>query len=304
MGGIGTGAAFKHNLEALAALRVNLRTLHAAKIESIDTCLTLFNRELSAPLLAAPITGMAFNVGGVLSEQEWAEAVVQGALASGMLALTGDGPNPVMYRSGLDVIRHNGGLGIPVVKPRKQEEVYKYLAMAEEAGAVAIGMDVDAAGIIPMALAGQPVGPKTKSELKEIIAHTSLPFIVKGIMTADEAEIAAEAGAVAIVVSNHGGRVLDHTPGTAEVLAGISARVHDQLVVLVDGGVRHGLDVMKMLALGADAVLIGRPLVIGAAGAGPEGVSLVLDTMAKELKEAMLMTGCTTLSDITLDVIA
>ena len=84
---------------------------------------------------------------------------------------------------------------------------------AEKAGAAAVGMDIDGAGLVTMALKGQPVSPKTVQEIKEIISSTKLPFILKGIMTPIEAELAVEAGAAAIVVSNHGGRVLDHTPG-------------------------------------------------------------------------------------------
>lgn len=302
MGGVGTGASFKNNVDALASIRLNMRTLHAAK--EGDTKASLFGHVLAAPILSAPITGVSLNLGGALAEQEWSEAVVQGSLKFGTLAMIGDGPNPNMFGSGLEAVRKAGGRGIPIIKPREQEEVFKYIAMAEEVGALAIGMDVDAAGIIPMTLAGQPVGPKTKAELKEIISRTSIPFIVKGIMTADEAEIAAEAGAAAIVVSNHGGRVMDCTPGTAEVLPQIAARVKDRVIVLVDGGVRCGIDVLKMLALGAHAVLVGRPLLVAAAGAGEEGISLALETMSKELEQAMILTGCAKLEDINLDVIA
>jgi 4-hydroxymandelate oxidase len=94
------------------------------------------------------------------------------------------------------------------------------------------------------------------------------------------------------VVSNHGGRVLDATPGTAEVLPEIAAAVGPGLLVLADGGVRSGGDVLKMLALGADAVLVGRPVAIGAFGGGAEGVRLVLDQLRAELEVAMILTGC------------
>ncbi len=142
-----------------------------------------------------------------------------------------------------------------------------------------------------MAMKGQPVGPKTSAELQEVIAATSLPFIVKGIMTADEAEEAVRAGAAAIVVSNHGGRVLDCTPGAAEVLPGIAARVKGKAIIFADGGVRSGADVLKLLALGADAVLVGRPLVIAAFGGGREGVAMYLNQLKGELLQAMLLTG-------------
>lgn len=302
MGGIGTAASFKHNLEALAAYRLNLRTLHDAK--NPDPGLTLFGQKLAAPILGAPITGNIYNMGGALSEEEWSEVIVQGCLQAGTVTCTGDGADPEMYDSGIDAIASVQGKGIPFIKPREQQEVRKYLRRAEEAKVIAVGMDVDGAGLITMALKGQPVGPKTIGELKEIIGLTSLPFIIKGVMTVEEAEIAAEAGAAAIVVSNHGGRVLDCTPGTAEVLAEIAAAVRERLTVIVDGGIRSGYDVLKMLALGADAVLVGRPLIVAAYGGGIEGVALALNNMTNELKQAMILTGCATLKDINMDVLA
>jgi isopentenyl diphosphate isomerase/L-lactate dehydrogenase-like FMN-dependent dehydrogenase len=149
-----------------------------------------------------------------------------------------------------------------------------------------------------MALMGQPVGPKTFEELKDIISKVDMPFIVKGIMTVDEAEIAYKAGASAIVVSNHGGRILDFTPGVAEVLPAVAEKFKGKITILADGGVRSGVDVLKYLALGADAVLVGRPVIIGAYGGGMEGVKLVLETMAKELYQAMILTGCRDISSI------
>ncbi|MGB4470100.1 MAG: alpha-hydroxy-acid oxidizing protein, partial [Tepidanaerobacteraceae bacterium] len=147
-------------------------------------------------------------------------------------------------------------------------------------------------------LMGQPVGPKNLQELKEIISGTELPFILKGIMTLDEAKLALEAGASAIVVSNHGGRILDGTPGVAEVLPKIARELKGKITILADGGVRSGVDVLKYIALGADAVLVGRPVIIGAFGGGAEGVKLVLETMAKELKQAMILTGCNNIGEI------
>ncbi|GAB6153286.1 alpha-hydroxy-acid oxidizing protein [Desulfosporosinus burensis] len=296
MGGMGTGASFKNNVEALAAFRINLRTLHSAKHP--ETQIKLFGQELKTPILGAPIMGNNFNMGGALNEEEWAEAMIQGCLTSGTLGCTGDAPDPAMYITGVDVIAKAQGRGIPIIKPREQDEVLNCLRRAEEAGALAVGMDVDTAGLVSM-----KVGPKSVEEMKAIIASTSLPFIIKGIMTVSEAEMALEVGASAIVVSNHGGRVLDHTPGTAEVLPEIAAAVDGRIPVIVDGGVRTGVDVLKMLALGADAVMIGRPLIIAGYGGGADGVALVLRRITNELKQAMLLTGCATLSDINIDVL-
>ena len=169
---------------------------------------------------------------------------------------------------------------------------------AEDAGALAVGVDIDAASFKTMSLKGQAVGPKTVEELRELKSNLKVPFVLKGIMNVKSALSAIDAGADAIVVSNHGGRVMDHMPGTAEVLPEIANAVAGRVKVLVDGGIREGIDVLKMLALGADAVMIGRPVCIAAFGAGQEGVSFYLQEKVKELKKAMILTGCGSIDEI------
>jgi isopentenyl diphosphate isomerase/L-lactate dehydrogenase-like FMN-dependent dehydrogenase len=198
----------------------------------------------------------------------------------------------------LKAIRDAGGQGIPISKPRDQSSLIQNLKEAEKAGCFAAGTDVDAAGILPMRAAGHPVGPKSVNELRELVKSVHMPLVLKGIMCVEDALSAAEAGAAGIVVSNHGGRVLDDAPGTAEVLPEIARAVGKDIIVLADGGVRRGVDVLKMLALGAHAVLIGRPLAIGAVGAGAEGVRLTLEHLHNELKVAMIFTGCANLMEI------
>ena len=156
---------------------------------------------------------------------------------------------------------------------------------------MAVGMDVDGAGAHHHGPQGPARGAEIPGEMREIIGATRLPFIVKGIMTPDEAKAAVKAGAAAIVVSNHGGRILDHTPGAAEVLPAIAEKVDGKAVILADGGVRTGRDVLKLLALGASAVLVGRPLAVGAVGGGAEGVALLLNKMKNELIQAMAAHG-------------
>lgn len=243
-------------------------------------------------------------MGGALSEREFIGAIISGSRQAGSLGFSGDGADPAMYDSGVEAIAAEGGHGIAIIKPRAQDAVIERIRRAEAAGGRAVGVDIDGAGLVTMALKGQPVGPKSRAELKELVASTSLPFILKGIMTVDEAEAAVEAGAAAIVVSNHGGRILDHTPGAAEVLPAIVKAVGKHLTVLADGGVRNGLDALKLLALGADAVLVGRPLVVGAFGGGAEGVKLILDKMTAELKQAMTLTGCGSLAEISEKILA
>lgn len=289
MGGLGTGEAFQNNFLALKRYRLNLRTIHDVSEPRLS--IRLFGREFPFPVLAAAIAGAKLNFRGILTEHELAGAMVLGARQAGTVALTGDGPDPVLFEAGLAAAREAGGAAIPVIKPRRQEEIIRLLRLAEEAGALAAGIDIDAAGLVNMTRAGQAVAPKTGAELAELVRATRLPLILKGIMTAADAVAAAEAGVAAIVVSNHGGRALDHTPGTAEVLSEIAAAVGGRTAVLVDGGIRSGADILKCLALGADAVLVGRPLAIAAVGGGADGVALALEELRKELYAAMILTG-------------
>lgn len=296
MGGVGTGSSFAANIEALSEIKLNLRTLHNAKAPDVTT--KVLGMKLSMPILSAPVTGSEYNMGGAVPEAEYARMIVSGSKNAGTIGMCGDGGNPVFYDSGLEAIKEQSGHGIPIIKPREASKIIEMADKAKDTGASAIGMDIDGAGLVTMALMGQPVGPKNPHELKEIISGVGMPFILKGIMTADEAKLAREAGAAAIVVSNHGGRILDSTPGVAEVLPAIVQELKGKITILADGGVRTGVDVLKYLALGADAVLVGRPVIIGAFGGGAEGVQLVLETMAKELKQAMILTGCENIEGI------
>ena len=178
-------------------------------------------------------------------------------------------------------------------------------ACAEKAsGCFAMAMDVDAAGLPFLKNMTPPAGSKSVEELTEIVQLAERPFIVKGVMTVKGALKAKQAGAAAIVVSNHGGRVLDQCPATAEVLPEIAAALKGTGVkVLVDGGIRTGVDVFKALALGADGVLICRPFVTAVYGGGAEGVKCYIDKLAGELADTMQMCGAHTLAEITPDMV-
>jgi isopentenyl diphosphate isomerase/L-lactate dehydrogenase-like FMN-dependent dehydrogenase len=177
--------------------------------------------------------------------------------------------------------------------------------MVEEAGGLVVGVDVDAAGrAARVTIPGQTVEPKTSEQLAELVKATKLPFIIKGIMTKEEAIMALDTGAAGIVVSNHGGRVLDHTKGVAEVLPEIADAVKGKMFILADGGVRYGGDVLKMLALGANAVLVGRPVIRGAYGGEKEGVAVILKKMQVELESAMVLTGTARMADVNRSILA
>ncbi|MEZ4529327.1 MAG: alpha-hydroxy-acid oxidizing protein, partial [Desulfobacterales bacterium] len=270
MGGLGTGASFMANIESLAALRFCMRLIHDVK--QPDTSVNFLGKKLEIPVLAAPIGGVSFNMGGKISEEDYILAVLSGCLEKGTLGCVGDGVPPFIHEAGYAAIQSLGGRGIPFIKPWEDRELYEKLEKAAAAGAQIAGMDIDAAGLITLKRMGRPVSPKPLEKIREIIGRSGMKFILKGIMTPDDARRALEAGADAIAVSNHGGRILDHTPGVAEVLPAVVKAVKGRIFILADGGIRSGGDVLKMLALGADAVMIGRPFSVAAVGGLKEGV--------------------------------
>jgi 4-hydroxymandelate oxidase len=135
-------------------------------------------------------------------------------------------------------------------------------------------------------------------DLDWLCSSTRLPVVVKGVCRADDARRAADHGAAAVVVSNHGGRQLDTAPATCEVLPHVADAAADVCEIYVDGGIRRGSDVLKAIALGARAVLVGRAVLWGLCVAGEQGALQVLEILRRELDEAMLLCGCTRLSDI------
>lgn len=289
MGGLGTGSAFAANLKSLAALRFNMRLVH--DVSEPDTRIDFLGQSLTGPFLAAPIGGVSFNMGGKITEAAYISAVLDGCAQAGIMGCVGDGVPDFIHQDGYAAIKALDGKGIPFIKPWADAEFFDKVDKALAAGARIIGMDIDAAGLITLKQMGRPVSPKSPKRLGEIINQVKVPFILKGVMSVADAKMAVDAGARAIVVSNHGGRVLDHTPGAAEVLPEIADAVKGQVVILADGGVRTGGDILKMLALGADAVMIGRPFSVAAVGGLKEGVSHYIQRIAGELMTAMVLTG-------------
>lgn len=202
-----------------------------------------------------------------------------------------------------NAIKECGGMGVPTIKPWNMDTIKEKLELAKEAGAFAVAMDIDAAGLPFLKNMTPPAGSKTVEEMAEIVRMAGVPFIVKGIMTVKGALKAKEAGASAIVVSNHGGRVLDQCPATAEVLEEIVEAVGGSMKVFVDGGIRSGTDVFKALAIGADGVLICRPFVISVYGGGEDGVKAYIEKIGGELRDAMQMCGAHSLDEITKDMV-
>ncbi len=300
MGGLGTGSSFRANVEALREVRLAMRCLHKAVQPTLGCSVLGLN--LSLPVLAAPIGGVSFNMGGgPVTEADYIDAIILGSKDAGIIGCGGDGVGDVIHDSAFASIRKAEGYGIPFIKPWDGEELNRKLDKAAATGCPIIGVDVDAAGLITLRKQGRPVSPKSPEELAAIAAHVhgaGCKFMIKGVMTEDEALIAADAGVDAIVVSNHGGRVLDHTPGTAEVLPKIAQAVRGRVDVLVDGGIRDGADVLKMIALGAQAVLIGRPFSVAAVGGLREGVAAYVEDLRSGLTAAMTLTGCADIASV------
>ncbi len=305
MGGCGTGSAFHNNMKSLKNIHVNMRLVHDIREPEISC--SVLGLDLEIPVIAAPIGGVSFNMGGAITEEQYIKAIVDGCRESGTIGCTGDGVPAFIHESGYKAIAEAGGYGIPFIKPWEAQEFDEKLEKAVQTGCSVIGMDIDAAGLITLAKMGRPVSPKGPQELKNVVDKVHAygkKFILKGIMTVADARAAAEAGCDAIVVSNHGGRVLDHAMGVADVLPEIAQRVKGQVTVLADGGVRDGVDILKMLALGADAVMIGRPFSVAAVGGETEGVKAYIEMLKGQLKSTMVLVGCPSVKETSMHLIS
>lgn len=296
-GGKGTGAGFTHSYNQLRKIKLNMNTLYE-KTNEPDTTTELFGHTFALPIFAAPVGGVKLHYSDHYNDLTYSQAILKGCKQANTLGFTGDGVDDDVFFGTIKAIEEQQGLGIPTIKPWEEAMVLKKLKMAEDAGAIAVAMDIDAGGLSFLAAQGRPVSPKSISELSRIITSTRLPFIIKGIMTVKGSLDALEAGASGIVVSNHGGRVLDETPATIDVLPDIVAAVGGKMKIFIDGGFRSGLDVIKALALGADAVLIARPYAIAVYGGGAEGVQTYTNMLGDQLRDAMTMIGAINIKEI------
>ena len=300
-GAKGVGDTAIRNYDKWKEIRIQMDTLTANT--GVDTSLELFGRDFAYPFFAGPVGAVNLHYGEKYDDMSYNNILVSACADAGIAAFTGDGTNPEVMKAATEAIKANKGVGIPTVKPWNAGTVHEKMQLVKEAEAFAVAMDVDAAGLPFLKNMTPPAGSKSVEELKTIVDDADLPFIVKGVMTVKGALKAKEAGAAAIVVSNHGGRVLDQCPATAEVLGEIAEAVGDSMKILVDGGLRSGTDIFKALALGADAVLICRPFVTAVYGGGEEGVKVYIEKLAGELADTMAMCGAHSLKEISKDMI-
>lgn len=301
-GAKGTGTVAIRNYDAWQKVFLNMDTICPG--HPVDTGYDFFGEHYALPVFAGPVGAVKLHYGDKYDDQQYNDILVPACAEAGIAAFTGDGTNPAVFTSAAQAIGKNNGKGIPTIKPWDQETVFQKLDAAKAAGARVFAMDIDAAGLPFLKGLNPPAGPKTVEQLKEIIQYADVPFIIKGVMTVKGALKALEAGASGIVVSNHGGRVQDGVPATAEVLPAIANAVKRKMTVLVDGGIRSGVDVCKALALGADAVILARPYVTAVYGGQAEGVRCLTDRLKAELSDTMAMCGVHSLSEISEDMIA
>lgn len=306
MGGVRTAQSFKNNVEEWKKYAIKMTGI--APHEEIDTSCEMFGEKLSMPIMIAPIGAVNVNMTEMMSEEEYCAAVCNGAIEVGTMAFTGDSGAPGVFDGGLTQLAPTKGRMIPTIKPREDDTLIEYGRKALAKGARILASDMDAATLIHMRIFGQPVERKTYEQWAYIMKTLQVPFIIKGVMDAKVACELIKIGAQGIVISNHGGRMLDGMMSTAQVLKEtheccIKEGIRDKVKLMVDGGIRTGEDVFKALALGADGVLIGRPAAIAAVGGQKEGVITLLKTMNKALKDAMYMNGISNLSEIQKDMI-
>lgn len=300
-GAKGIGDTAIRNYDKWKEIRLNMDTL--VEKRPIDTSLSLFGKEFKYPFFAGPVGAVNLHYGDCLNDVSYNDILVSACAEFGIAAFTGDGVDSNVMLAATKAIKKTDGFGIPTVKPWNMELIREKLELVKESGAFAVAMDIDAAGLPFLKNLNPPAGSKSVEELREIVDAAGLPFIVKGIMTVKGALKAKEAGASAIVVSNHGGRVLDQCPATAEVLEEIADAVDGSMKILVDGGIRSGTDVFKALALGADAVIIARPFVTAVYGGGREGVESYIQKISGELADTMAMCGVASLEEISRDCV-
>ena len=300
-GAKGVGDTAIRNYQKWQEIRVQMDTLH--ENVPVDMSVELFGRKFSYSFFAGPVGAVELHYSDAYDELTYNKILVSACADNGIAAFTGDGLNPQVMVGATDAVAAAGGVGIPTVKPWNLPLIKEKLELVKKSGAFAVAMDVDAAGLPFLKNMQPPAGSKSVEELTEIVKEAGIPFIVKGVMTVRGALKAHAAGAAAIIVSNHGGRVLDQCSATAEVLEEICHAVGGGMKVLVDGGIRSGVDIFKALALGADGVVIARPFVTAVYGGAEEGVKVYIEKLAGELEDTMKMCGAEKLGDITRDMV-
>lgn len=329
-GGAGDEFTLRENRAAFERIQIHPRVLVDVSWRDLST--TLFGQPIALPVLVAPT---AFHK---LAHPEGELATVRAAGKAGTIMVLSSLSTTLVE----DVMKAaSGPVWFQLYINKDREFTRDLVARVEAAGCQALMVTVDApewgrrerdvrnkfhlpsglaaVNLLPSNERGEAMGQSgagmsqafawmldaavTWKEVEWLRSLTNLPVILKGIGRADDARLAMENGASGIVVSNHGGRQLDTAPATIEVLPRCAEAVGGRMPILLDGGVRRGLDVLKAIALGATAVQVGRPVLWGLAAGGQEGVETALSLLRQELDLAMALAGCPSLKTVTRDLL-
>ncbi|XP_008207594.1 peroxisomal (S)-2-hydroxy-acid oxidase-like [Nasonia vitripennis] len=321
--GAGEGITLKQNREAFKRLRIRPRVLRNVSKRDIST--TILGEKISMPVGVSPTAKQK------LAHPDGESANARAAEAANTIFILSTYSNTTIQDVGKAAPNAVKWFQTTVLKDR--DCILHCIRRAEQAGFKAIVMTVDNPIILKSKISKSNNASSdvrnavyedyflTKTSGKGldnfdqcvrqsiddsltweavgwIKSVTHLPIVLKGILTAEDAVLAANHGASAIIVSNHGARQLDGSPATIEALPDIVNAVQDKLEVYLDGGIRQGTDVFKALALGARMVFIGRPMLWGLACGGEEGVRAVLETMRREVSETFALTGCSNVQQV------
>jgi isopentenyl diphosphate isomerase/L-lactate dehydrogenase-like FMN-dependent dehydrogenase len=296
MGAAETRATFRRNQRAFGRFLFSQRIFH--DVTDPDTSVELFGRKLTTPAFVAPVG--SFDVIGDKANSQ----VAEGAGRAGTMLFASHAARQSVQEWAEAT---SAALVFMAYLNRGREDTLRCIRAAESLGFAAVGATMDTVqpvkigDMIALSKDGQPrkgfpASPKNIEWLKQ---ETSLPVVIKGIMGAEDARIAVNAGADALIVSNHGGRILDFNRAAIEVLPEVVAAVGSKVPLLLDSGIRSGGDIVKALALGAKAVLVGRPIAWGVAAAGTQGVERVLRILTDEIKRVLILTGVGAVTQIT-----
>ncbi|HHV79205.1 MAG TPA: alpha-hydroxy-acid oxidizing protein [Firmicutes bacterium] len=291
-GGAETGSTFRRNVEAFDQLGFEARFIH--DVTAPELAVDLMGKRVSCSIAIGPMSSVIAKVC-----DETFVAMAEGCKEAGIIASCG-------FPVATDTLRkmvQTGAWAFQVIKPLKDRGKLKAeVERVEQEGGIAVGVDVDSiAGL--KATGDEPhfheiCTTYSVKELAEVRSRTKLPFIVKGVLSVEDAIAAIDSGADIIVVSTHAGFAMDYTRSSLEVLPAIRKAVGKRATIILDSGVRRGSDVIKALALGADAVFIGRLALWGLAMDGASGLAWVLKLIREEMARTMILMGIKKVGDL------
>jgi isopentenyl diphosphate isomerase/L-lactate dehydrogenase-like FMN-dependent dehydrogenase len=319
-GGAGDERTLRRNVEAFAEWELRPRVL--VDVSEVSTAATVLGQRLAMPIAVAPVAlqGLAHPDG------EAAMARAAASAGTAMCLSTASTLSPVEVAAATPGGRHwlqlyvfrDRGISRALVEEAtsagyeailvtvdapyaggRERDLRTGFTLPAEARVPAVEAAVGHRSLTIAELFGLVDPSLTWSDLEAIVAETELPVLVKGVITAEDALLAVEHGAAGVVVSNHGGRQLDRVAASIEALPEVVDAVEGRIPVLMDGGVRRGADVAVALAIGAEAVLVGRPALWGLAVDGEAGAELALTMLAEELRLALALLGCPSPAELT-----